>query len=328
VVLLLRGAMSGKASHERSSGRTTSFMNVGIEAVWEHLAVRKGRLDEHKYLSGSGVHMSTGAGIVTLVPKGQEVERIDEEMVSFLAQVQMVQSLADIAALSGSEHIARLHRPGAKYFNMNPFEVLGLTHKATSEEVRAAYRRLSVKVHPDKNPDNERAQSAFEAVKAASERLEDEERLAFCVRICTAAEEAVERKVKAQKKKQAKAGEGEAVPEDDPDKMSIAVKIMICRMFAEFEQRKAQLEKQDAEHRKKAKEEQAEREFMEALKKQEEKMWEKSRQKRVNGWRNWAGSGGHKSKMPRLKEERREDGGSGYNAHNDERGEEYKKDWR
>ena len=40
--------------------------------------------------------MSTGAGVVTLVPKGQEVERIDEEMVSFLAQVQMVQSLADI----------------------------------------------------------------------------------------------------------------------------------------------------------------------------------------------------------------------------------------
>ena len=37
---------------------------------------------------------------------------------------------------------------------------------------------------------------------------------------------------------------------------------------------------QDAEHKKKAKEEQAEREFMEALKKQEEKMWEKSRQKR------------------------------------------------
>lgn len=58
---------------------------------------------------------------------------------------------------------------------------------------------------------------------------------------------------------------------------------MICRMFAEFEQRKAQLEKQDADAKKKAQAEQAEREFMEALKKREEKMWEKSRQKRVNG---------------------------------------------
>lgn len=271
---------------------------------------------------------STGEGIVTLVPKGQEVEVIDNEMVAFMAQVQMVQSLEDIAALSGSEHIARLHRPGAKYFNMNPFEVLGLTYKATHEEVRAAYRKLSVKVHPDKNPENDRAQSAFEIVKAASERLEDDDRLAFCVRICTAAEEGVDRKVKSQKKKQLKAGESDAVPEDDPDKFQIAVKIMICRMFAEFEQRKAQLEKQDADARKKAKEEQAEREFMEALKKQEEKMWEKSRQKRVNGWRNWEKGGGHKSKIPKVKEERRADGQSGYNAHNADRGEDYKKDWR
>lgn len=48
---------------------------------------------------------------------------------------------------------------------------------------------------------------------------------------------------------------------------------------------------QDADAKKKAREEQAEREFVEALKKREEKMWEKSRQKRVNGWRAWESSG-------------------------------------
>ena len=58
------------------------------------------------------------AHCVTLVPKGQEQPSIDVEMEAFMAQVQQVQSLADIAALSGAEHIARLHRPGAKYFNM------------------------------------------------------------------------------------------------------------------------------------------------------------------------------------------------------------------
>ena len=57
---------------------------------------------------------------VTLVPKGfeQANEPIDAEMQSFLSQVQMVQSLEAIASLSGTEHITRLHRPGAKYFNM------------------------------------------------------------------------------------------------------------------------------------------------------------------------------------------------------------------
>ena len=265
---------------------------------------------------------------VTLVPKGQEPQQVDLQMEAFLSQVQQIQSLADIAAMSGEDHIARLHRPGAKYFNMNPFEVLGLTHKAAHDEVKQAYRKLSVKVHPDKNPGNELAQAAFEAVKAASERLEDEDKLTFCVRICSAAEEAVERKVASQKKKLKKEGASDAVPEDDPDRMSVSVKVMICRMFAEFEQRKKQLEKQDGEAKKKAQEELAEREFLDALKKKEEKMWEKSRQKRVNGWRAWENGGGHKSKMPKLKEERRTDGSSGYNAANDERGDSYKKDWR
>ena len=183
-------------------------------------------------------------------------------------------------------------------------------------------------MHPDKNQGNDLAQPAFELVKAAHERLEDEERMAFCQRICAAAADAAEKKAKSAKKKLRKEGKDDSIPEDDPMRMELSIKVMISRMFAEFEQRKKQLEKQDQDARKKAKEEQAEREFMDALKKQEEKMWEKSRQKRVNGWRHWENAGGHKSKMPKIKEERRADGASGYNEHNAERGDDYKKEWR
>ena len=42
---------------------------------------------------------------------------------------------------------------------------------------------------------------------------------------------------------------------------------MISRMFAEFEQRKKQLETKDKEMKKQAQEQQAEKEFMDALKK-------------------------------------------------------------
>eukprot|EP00966_Prymnesium_polylepis_P110822 2563599-Prymnesium_polylepis.1 len=315
--------------------------------------------------------------VVALVPKGQEVVQEDPELADFLQQVNQLQ--ADMATMSGEDHIARLHRPGAKYFNMNPFEVLGLNHKVEVEQVKQAYRKLSVKVHPDKNQGNPLAAAAFEIIKAASERLDDEERRQFCVRICAAAEEAAEKKVKAAKKKLRKEGEDDSVPEDDPARMEMTVKVraatqsfgrahtsqsrssglahtsqsravrfpaarchafccsapqvMISRMFAEFEQRKKQLEARDAQQKQKAKEEQArartcerpegimpwrrrqrcfptmpswrmsrraqhhpctrcvcsqaEREFMDALKKREEKMWEKSRQKRVSGWRNW-----------------------------------------
>lgn len=52
----------------------------------------------------------------------------------------------DTEKMSSSDQIARLFRPGAKYFNMNPFEVLGLPHTATADDVKRAYRRMSVQV--------------------------------------------------------------------------------------------------------------------------------------------------------------------------------------
>jgi DnaJ family protein C protein 8 len=272
--------------------------------------------------------MAGRGAAVTLVPAGQEPKaesEMDAELAAFMTEVH---TIMDAEKLSDKDQIARLFRPGAKYFNMNPFEVLGLSHKASSEDVRKAYRRMSVQVHPDKNPGNELAQPAFELVKAAHERLEDSERMAFCQRICAAAEEAVEKRVAKDKKKLRKEGQEEQVPEDEPEKMALSVKVMISRMFSEFESRKRQLETRDVEARKKAKEEQAEREFMEALAKREQKMWERSRQKRVNGWRSWSSTGGGKSKIPnKVKEERRPDG-SGYNSYWDDKGEDYKKEWR
>lgn len=145
------------------------------------------------------------AAVVRLVPAGQEVAPEDPELSDFLQQVQQLQ--ADMSAMTGEDHIARLFRPGAKYFNMNPFEVLGLSHKASVDEVKSTYRKMSIKVHPDKNPGNERAQTAFEIVKAAAERLEDEERYSFCVRICQAAEDAAVKKVHSAKKKLRKEGQ-------------------------------------------------------------------------------------------------------------------------
>ena len=273
--------------------------------------------------------MAGSSSAITLVPASQQTpESLDSEMAAFLTEVK---TIFDAEKLSSSDQIARLFRPGAKYFNMNPFEVLGLSHTASVDDVRRAYRRMSVQVHPDKNPGNDLAAPAFEIIKEAHDRLDDPERFAFCARICAAAQDAVERKVAKEKKRLRKEGASEVVPEDDPATMELQIKVMISRMFAEFEQRKAQLAERDKEMQKRAKQEQAEKEFMEALQKKEQKMWEKSRQKRVNGWRAWAGGSSSKtiSKIPnKVKEERRKDGTSGYNEAKDERGESYKKEWR
>ena len=42
------------------------------------------------------------------------------------------------------------------------YDLLGLDSEATAEEIKKAYRRLAHQYHPDKNPDNPRAEEIFQ----------------------------------------------------------------------------------------------------------------------------------------------------------------------
>lgn len=55
------------------------------------------------------------------------------------------------------------------------YEILGLTEKAESEEIRTAYRALVKKLHPDINPGDEEAQEQFKRVTTAYRILNDAE---------------------------------------------------------------------------------------------------------------------------------------------------------
>src|SRR5207237_10109103 len=53
------------------------------------------------------------------------------------------------------------------------YEVLGVNRDAAEEDLKKAYRRLAMKWHPDRNPENPRAEEHFKEAKEAYEVLCD-----------------------------------------------------------------------------------------------------------------------------------------------------------
>ena len=51
------------------------------------------------------------------------------------------------------------------------YEVLGVNRDASEEDLKKAYRRLAMKWHPDRNPDNPKAEEHFKEAKEAYEVL-------------------------------------------------------------------------------------------------------------------------------------------------------------
>ena len=53
----------------------------------------------------------------------------------------------------------------------DPYEVLGLSHSASDEEVKKAYRALAKKYHPDLNPGDKVAEEKMKEINAAYDRI-------------------------------------------------------------------------------------------------------------------------------------------------------------
>jgi molecular chaperone DnaJ len=58
------------------------------------------------------------------------------------------------------------------------YEVLGVNRDASDEDIKKAYRKLAMKFHPDRNPDDKTAEEKFKEVKEAYEILSDEQKRA------------------------------------------------------------------------------------------------------------------------------------------------------
>lgn len=65
-------------------------------------------------------------------------------------------------------HMNQRNVDNDKYYN-----ILGVDKTATDTEIKKAYRKLAVKLHPDKNPGNKEAESKFKEVTSAYSVLSD-----------------------------------------------------------------------------------------------------------------------------------------------------------
>src|SRR6056297_2460859 len=56
------------------------------------------------------------------------------------------------------------------------YEVLGVSRDASQDEIKKAYRKMALKYHPDKNPDDKEAEQKFKDAAEAYEVLGNEEK--------------------------------------------------------------------------------------------------------------------------------------------------------
>eukprot|EP00439_Symbiodinium_sp_Y106_P074137 s1358_g14.t1 len=124
-----------------------------------------------KSKSGSRYHYCQSSQMVDKIEKARQKARRASAGSSFT----MIIKLSLLAGIWLTIYLIHLHLGDAKEIKrFDPFEILDVSPGASATEVKKAYRQLSLKYHPDKNPDDPLAASRFMQITKAHNALTDE----------------------------------------------------------------------------------------------------------------------------------------------------------
>ncbi|KAJ1916471.1 DnaJ domain-containing protein [Mycoemilia scoparia] len=218
-------------------------------------------------------------------PKANTNEEIDDKEIEKLLKQQESQ-------LPRDQEIDRI----LSTFKLDPFSILQVPVICTPTEIRNAYRKKSLLIHPDK-AQHPKAPEAFEILKKASTMLNDQKEKERLTKMMWDAEKDLIAKWRSEIKKGTRsASDLEGDNFDTTDKFRNAVREHYKDFTVEIEWRKRQklrkaMREQGEEDKKK------EDAALEAKRKREhEKAWEESREDRVNSWRDFMSKSKKKKK--------------------------------
>jgi len=220
---------------------------------------------------------------------------------SFMQDVRDIEKRDE--CLTSDKQIERLTKPGAKYLNLNPYEVLQISSKATEDEIKKRFRQLSILVHPDKNPDRkETAERAFEAVNEANRALKDPEQVKKAKLLLEEAAAMLDMKLKEKRREAKKSNPNAVIPEDDsPEAYFRLQRAITAKLFADNDIRKQELVDRQQQEKKRERETELEVEDTSKRVKEMEKQWDEGRNNRVTDWRSFQKNNEKKKKKNKQK---------------------------
>ncbi len=190
----------------------------------------------------------------------------------------------------GRTQHARLTAENYEWRNLNPYYVLQLGVDATEEDIKNRYRKLSSKVHPDKNRNVENARDSFEEVKKAYQKLLDVDGRRNIVENI----EMITRETK----------DGNKGKSDT--EMEELITKAVMKHFAEMEMARRKTDNLVRSNNMREKVRELEKEEQQKQAFTEEKAWNnvEEREKRVGGWREFGGGANKKARLQSFKRER------------------------